>query len=611
MLLQIRTFASFFLILSILSTGFVTDVRANDLVPTDDLAGGASVFVFRGSRKRPQERGAFRASAAGGGSVNARRERVRNHIAVARKKKADAAKARAAAVARARARERNQKLRLSNTLAATAEKQLAEGNIAGATVNFREALKANPNNADAKVGLSEALTATGITTAGDTQNEAAVPYFEEAVKLDAKNESALAKLGEIHDAKGRTAQAIVFYERALKEDPAFTALYLPLGLAYAQEGKAVEADNYLNKAKAAGFDTSEAQSARIVMLSKQGRDAEALAMIDTVLQADPQNASAHYQRGAIYFKTSENDKAIASYREAVKIDPNLAAAWFDLGVILYNQEKYNDALAAYQTVVKIEPENYQAQANLASTYRQLERFAEANAAYKAAEPGNKTNANLYSEWGYCLGKTNEWDKSVARLNTARELSPSAIDNNNTGWGYYNAARHDRANNRPPEESQAKLELGKQYLETAVQQDPQLDAAQLNLGATKNSLGDFAGAVAALNAALALRGDWVIALNQLGLAYRGSNDLTNALVQFQRVSTLDTNNAFGLVNLGEVYHLTGNKKEAKKVQDRLKKINPALANQLNAFFSGKAVVDDAKRRIESKVPRVPGVPRFPF
>jgi hypothetical protein len=32
--------------------------------------------------------------------------------------------------------------------------------------------------------------------------------------------------------------------------------------------------------------------------------------------------------------------------------------------------------------------------------------------------------------------------------------------------------------------------------------------------------------------------------------------------------------------------------------------------LNSFFSGKAVVDDAKRKIESKVPKVPGI-RFPY
>ncbi|MDT9146150.1 tetratricopeptide repeat protein, partial [Escherichia coli] len=81
-----------------------------------------------------------------------------------------------------------------------------------------------------------------------------------------------------------------------------------------------------------------------------------------------------------------------------------------LGVTYYNREDYTNALTAYQKVVAIEPTNYQAQANLASTYRQLERFAEANAAYKLAEPGNTKNADLYSEWGYCLGKTNEWDK---------------------------------------------------------------------------------------------------------------------------------------------------------------------------------------------------------
>jgi hypothetical protein len=57
-------------------------------------------------------------------------------------------------------------------------------------------------------------------------------------------------------------------------------------------------------------------------------------------------------------------------------------------------------------------------------------------------------------------------------------------------------------------------------------------------------------------------------------------------------------------------LTGNKKEAKKVQDRLKKIDPALASQLDSFFSGKAAVDEAKRKIESKVPKVPGI-RFPY
>jgi tetratricopeptide (TPR) repeat protein len=594
---------------SMMLSGLAVEARATDLVPESDLAGGASVFVFRKSRKVPQERGAARSFMAGGAAATGRRQKIRSQIVSARQKRAAAAKARAAALARARARERNAKLKLSNTLAAKGESQMEAGDIAGAMLNFRESLKANPNNAEAKEGLSEALTATAIQEAGESLNESAVPLLDEAVKLDPKNAVAYAKLGEIHDAKGRNDQALINFEKALAIEPEFTSLYLPVGIAYVEAGKIPEGENYLNKATAAGLDSSEAKFARITILTKQGKDAEALAMYDEILKTEPNNAQAHYQKGVLHAKLNQEDLAVASYKAATAADANLAAAWFDLGVIFYNKGDYNNALSAYQTVVKIEPENYKAQANLASTYRQLERFAEANAAYKAAEPGNKGNADLYSEWGYCLGKTNEWDKAVSRTNTARELSPTAVDNNNTGWAYYNAARWDKSQQKD-KEATAKLELGKQYLEKSVEQDPQLDAAYLNLGATKNSLGDHDGAVQSLNKALTLHSDWVIALNQLGLAFRGKNDLASAVDTFRRVSTLDANNAFGLVNLGEVYFLTGNKKEAKKVHDQLKKVNPQLAGRLNDVMSGKIVVDKVNREIQKKVPRIPGV-KIPF
>lgn len=595
-------------IFSLLFSGFSFEVRANDLIPASDLTGGASVFVFRGSQKRPQEGAATRSYRPSGAGAAARRDRVKSQVASTRKKKADAAKTRAATLARARARERNTRLRLSNTLAAKGETQLAQGNTTAATVSFRESLKNNPNNADAKVGLSEALTATGIETAGDSANEAAIPFFEEAAKLDPKNEVAFAKLGEIHDERGRNTDAIANYEKALAIDANFSSLYMPLGLAYAQAGNATQAENYLNKASAAGFDSSEAKFARATILAKQNKYPEALPAFEALAQAEPQNAQARYQVAAVLNKMNQTDKAVDSYKQATSLDANLAAAYFDLGVIQYNRAQYQDAVGSYQNVVRIEPQNYQAFANLASSFRQLERFAEANAAYKQAEPGFKNNPDLYSEWGYCLGKTEEWDKSVARLNTARELSPNAVDNNNSGWAYYNAARSDKKNNRQ-QEAVANLQLGKLYLETAVQQDPNMEAAYLNLGATKNEQGDHAGAQQDLKKALELEKDWVLAMNQLGLAYRGTNDLNSAIAQFERVANLDSNNAFGLVNLGETYFLAGKKKDAKRIKDRLSRIDPALGNRLDDIIDGKILINEAKKNIPGI--NLPRVPRFPF
>jgi tetratricopeptide (TPR) repeat protein len=100
---------------------------------------------------------------------------------------------------------------------------------------------------------------------------------------------------------------------------------------------------------------------------------------------------------------------------------------------------------------------------------------------------------------------------------------------------------------------------------------------------------------------------VIALNQLGVGYRGLNNLTAAIQQFNRVVALDSNNVSGLFNLGSAQFASGDKKGAKKTQERLKKLNPNLALQLDNIFNGKAVIEDTKRKIENKVPKVPKLP----
>ena len=581
-------------------------VRATDIVATDDVVSGASVFVFRESRKKPQER-AGGSVGLGGSRQRSYRERLNAQIADNRKKKVSAAKARQTALAKARARERNAKLKLSNTLAAVAEKNMEAGDIAAATTNYRNSLKANPKNAEAIDGLSEALTVTGLRTADENYTEAAVLLFDEAFKLNPKNEIAFTKLGEIHDSKGRNVLAITNYEKALTIDPALSSLYLPVALAYVEAGNAVKADAYLTRAEAAGANGTDAKFARGVLLSKQNKNAEALSVFDQIVAAEPQNGAASYQRAVIFEKLGQTDKAIDAYKRTTQIDPSYSLAWFDLGVIYYNKGDYRNSLKAYEQLLLIDPNNAPAHANIASVYRQLERFPEANAEYALAEKNNKGmngDADFYSEWGFCLGKTNEWDKATWWLETAQDLKPSAIDDTNVGWSYYNAAQADIAAKNDAE-AKVKLEKGKMSLQKAVEKDPNLDAAYMNLGSTQNSLGEHDKAVVSLNQAVKLHNDWAIALNQLGLAYRGNNDLSMALSQFNRVITLDGNNVVGLFNLGSAQYASGDKRGAKKTQDRLRRLNPDLANRLGNIIAGR-LIDEGIRRIRDKI-RIPGIP----
>jgi superkiller protein 3 len=418
---------------------------------------------------------------------------------------------------------------------------------------------------------------------------------------------AYAKLGEIFTMGEQTERGIMNYEKALAANPALTEVYVPLGLAYLKVGNISKADEFSVKADGAGSSGADAQYLHAMVLYKQNKNAEALAAFQKTLTIDPNYSAARYYEAATYDRLNQSDQSIASYKRTVQTDPEFAPAWFDLGVAYYNAADYNNAANAYQQSIKYDPSNAEAHANLASTYRQQEKYAEANAEYKQAEAlGMKTDPNLYNEWGYCLGKTNEWDKSAARLMTARELGQSAVDNSNVGWAYYNAGSQAKAKNDDAA-AKANYELSKAFLQKAVEQDAKLEAAYLNLGSTYNGLGEFQLAVSVLNIAVGLRPNWVLALNQLGVGYRGAGDLASAISQFQRATTLDGNNIFGLFNLGEAYNASGNKKEAKKIQDRLRRIDPSVASRLDAVFNGKAVVDETKRKIENKIK----IPRIPY
>lgn len=591
----------------LLSISFSTIfVFPQDIVASDDIAGGSSVFVFRKSRTQPQEKGAGRAMRAGGGRGRAGRNGYDSQLAAHRSKRATPAKTNQVQLAKKRPAQRNAKITTSRTLTAKADGLVDAKQNDQAIAAYREALKNDPNNDDAKSGLSDALVAKGIEVAGDTNSAAATVYLEEAIALDPKNDVAFAKLGEIYDAKNDGDKARLNYEKALAINPELAAVYVPLGVLYLDKGEIAKAENSLLNAEKRGVSDAEFYDLKGMTLYKQNKNAEAMTAFETALSIDGRNATARYYRAALLDRMNQPDKSVAAYRETVAIAPDYAPAWFDIGVVEYNRGDYPKAEKAYKEAVRIDPVYYQAHANLASTYRQMERYPEANAEYKLAEAGIKGDPDLYLEWGFCLGKTNEWDKAVARLDQARKISPAAVDDSNLGWAYYNAAQVEKQNKNDAE-ANAKLQKGRESLQAAVQKDPKLDAAYMNLGSTNNALGDFEAAVAALNVALSLRHDWVIAINQLGLGYRGLNNLNAAIQQFNRVVALDGNNVAGLFNLGSAQYAIGDKKGAKKTQERLKRLNPDLALRLDNILSGKAVIDETKRKIQNKVPRLPKIP----
>lgn len=259
---------------------------------------------------------------------------------------------------------------------------------------------------------------------------------------------------------------------------------------------------------------------------------------------------------------------------------------FDKAVASYNQGRYEDAATTYRQVIALDATHPDANANLASTYRQLGRFADANARYKIAAEYIKDDTDLYSEWGFCLGKVDLWTNATARLLTAKQLNADAINNANLGWAYLNAAQSNLAT-RNTRAANTNFSRAKGFLEKAIEMNPQMTAALLNLGIVYNGLGEYQNAVEVLTKANAARPNWLAAANELGIAYRKSNDLPAAIVQFQKVVSLDGNFASGYFNLGEAQYQSGNKKDARKTHDRLKELNKTLALRLDGLMKANS------------------------
>jgi tetratricopeptide (TPR) repeat protein len=598
-------------------------VRGQDIVSTsEDLTSGASVFVFRQSRKAPQARSSAKSKAVSQRSSaqkTASRKKIQEQVAANEKPRQRTAKVTNPPKPPVKGTNNASREQASKALAGAAEVFLDQNDTDKAIEYFKKAVELDPRNSPAKLGLSEAFVRKGNKTLDENKPETAVFYFEEAAKANPNNPAAYAGLGECYDGSGNNDKAQVNYEKALALDPNLTELYAPLGVIYFQKGEIAKSEEYLTKIRAIRPDDPETALFYGMILSRQNRNDEAISAFKASLAKDP-SPEAHLYLGEVYDRVDRDREAITEYQEAIRLNPAYVEAYYNLGVAYYNREKYLDAIAAYQQAVKYKNDYAEAHANLAETYRQLgtdERdlvkkknwFDKAIGEYSIALAFIKDDSELYSSYGYTLGRVGKWTQAIDALKKAVTPRSDAVDYSNLGWAYYNASQED-ASLRQDVAAKQKLQEARTALEKAVSLDQKFEAAYLNLGITENDLGDFAAAILSLQTALKLHKNWTFALNELGIAFRKLDRLDEAVEQFKKAADSNSNFAAAYYNLAESEYRRGHTKEAKKAQDKLRKLNPNLARQLDVIFSG-AVLTEVQNKAQQNNPlnKLPK-PKFP-
>ena len=190
--------------------------------------------------------------------------------------------------------------------------------------------------------------------------------FSRAIVVTKNNYLAHDILGVALEKRGLLDQAIVQFNKSLRERPNYAEAHNSLGLTLEKAGQPEQAISHYREAIALRPEFTDPHFNLAVALGTAGRVEESAAEYEIVLKLDPSAADAHNNLGFLFDKRGALDQAILHYRQAIRLKPNYARAHFNLGVALTRQAKLDEAISEFEIALQLKPDYAEARFNLAA-----------------------------------------------------------------------------------------------------------------------------------------------------------------------------------------------------------------------------------------------------
>ncbi len=302
---------------------------------------------------------------------------------------------------------------------------------------FRNALKSNPESAEASYLLGRALEMKN-------DDAGAEKAFQDAVRKNPKDEKTYYYLGKLYFRQKKYNEAVNSFDHAVRLKPDNYAAFYSRGLAYDALKKYSPAVSSYQKALSIKPDLYEAKYNLGISHKKNGQYADALkvfqelskersdanvfnqmgetyllqknypsslALFRKALEKDSSNGRTHYNMGIVYGKMNDPGNAISSLQKIS--DPQDAGVFYELGKNYEKLKNFPEARENYQKAVQMNPNYFKAHLSLGNVYKSENSTREAEEAYLKAHRINSGSfeinynlANLY----YGMEKYEEADK---------------------------------------------------------------------------------------------------------------------------------------------------------------------------------------------------------
>ncbi len=232
------------------------------------------------------------------------------------------------------------------------------GYLDQAEASFRLALRDDPESAEALYGL-------GSVYLKQEKSREARASFERAIKLQPSYPDTLANawnnLGLLATREGHTAEAIPYFQEALKLNPDHLIALENLGNAYRQQKNWDEARKALERAVAVGPQDAEANYSLGMVFAQLNDTDRAYEYLQRALKSRPGYPEALNNLGVLYLRTGRRDQAVASFEECIRVAPAFDQSYMNLARVYVLEGTPEKARSVLLELLKQHPEHAQAQ----------------------------------------------------------------------------------------------------------------------------------------------------------------------------------------------------------------------------------------------------------
>jgi tetratricopeptide (TPR) repeat protein len=224
--------------------------------------------------------------------------------------------------------------------------------------SFRLALSADPASAEALYGLGSVYLNQGNAV------EARLS-FERTTKLNPTYPDTLPNawnnLGLLATKEGRTAEAIPYFEEALRLSPDHLIALDNLGNAYRQLQQWEQARKVLERAVVVAPQDAEANYSLGMVCAQMDDSDRAYEYLRRALKIRPVYPEALNNLGVLYLRTQRRDLAVASFEECIRVAPAFDQSYLNLARVYSIEGTPDKARGVLLQLLKQHPDNAQAQ----------------------------------------------------------------------------------------------------------------------------------------------------------------------------------------------------------------------------------------------------------